>query len=463
MENFWIFEIICVGACFLLVECVVLPPNNVTIIDDSNVKANQSDTTCDVTLNFSNMGLNVIKSNFISSPYIKNLILQNNSITNFVENTFDSLPNLEHLDLSNNKMSKEKLFSFGDMFSLKSLVLDNNNNDLPKDPYFRCSNNQVWDTHSYRCKTVNSELKVVFNYPELYYLSLRNINIRSVPLDMDKHFPKLYRLNLSNNDFENSADNLFESIPSTVTELILENVGLTRVRSLYSQNVTFLKLNRNSFEIISSNYCYDKTLCLKGLSNLASLIISRCSIKKIEADAFKEIGKLLYLDISDNEFQEIPDDTFDYIHSLTNLNLSRNSLLTIPNLSALQDLTTLVMDEMKNKLIFQSFGMFTKMPSLEILSLRCNELTRISSSFLNNFPNLRKLDLTNNKITFLPSWHGQNNLQELYLNQNKILNMEDLSLKEAESLQLLELKNNLVSSIKLSSLKNLPDDMILML
>lgn len=463
MGNFWLFGIITVGICLSLVEGQ--PTLNATTKDDI-FEENESADTCGVSLDFSNMGLNIIHSNFISSPYIKRLTLQNNSITQFDDETFSSVPNLEYLDLSNNRMSADKLFSFGEIPSLKFLTLDNNfaENLERYSRSSRCRHDEMWDSYYDGCRSVPySKLDIKNNYPELQYLSLRNINVNSVTSDWEYRFPRLKHLDISdNNNFGNSVENLFKNLPSTVTKLILENVGLSEMRNT-KKPVTFLNLNRNHFETLSSNYCYQKTLCLKEMSYLKSLLLSNCSIKRIETDAFKEVGNLLHLDISNNEFQEIPDGTFDHVPLLTSLNISGNSLSAVPDISALQKLTTLIMDKMKGKFSFESVTESTQLLNLEVLSLRNNQLTTIPASFLDNLPNLKKLDLTNNAIISLSPWEGQKNLVELHLNGNKVSSVEDLSLHKAASLKLLSLQKNLILSIKLISIKQLPDDVVLKL
>lgn len=463
MENYHIlYGFLVTSICFSIV--IAQPVTTVT----TPAQEINSTKHCNVELDFSYMGLEVIKKKFISSPYVKSLTLQHNDIASFEENTFDTLSNLEHLDLSNNKLTPETLFSFGGIPSLKSLILDTNFVTRYSDSacyyrgYYRSCGTKQYCKPNFGCVSRYSNMKITYNYPNLNYLSLRNIDIDSVPSDFGPHFPKLSGLDLSENNFEDNSNSLMASIPSTVTDLILENVELTSLTDLeVQQHITLLKLNFNNFNTLSSQDCDSNTLCLKGLRNLKSLYISGCNIELIQADAFTDLTNLIYLDISDNNFGQIPDGAFDFMPNLTGLNVSRNSLSTLPKTNMLQNLSILIMDGMKNNLIFSSLEELPQLPMLEVLSLRQNQLTSISCTFLNKLPELRILDLSNNQIVSLKSWSWQSNLQKLHLNSNKILDIDDLELSEAKSLELLDLQNNMIESVKLSALKHLKDDLVL--
>ncbi|XP_058790030.1 protein artichoke-like [Phymastichus coffea] len=387
---------------------------------------------------------------------LKFLSLSNCSVTYIEDNAFKYMKNLLELDLSNNCFQKIPNQTFGYLYSLLSLNLSYNPlismpnieklqslTTLILDDYNpqRCLNNPYY-TSNYECSDTYT-LKVEHEYPQLTHLSIRKIFINLFDIDWKNNFPKLSYLDIS----YNSLSQAFDYLPQSLTSLTMRNVGMTSLGILKLENLIYLDLNENKFQILSSHLCYENyVLCLRNIINLQSLYIAQCSIEFIEADAFKYAEKLNQLDMSSNVFEEIPVETFELLPALSLLNLSRNNLKTIPNFSNLQNLTSLYMDSMVNKKLLSPDALenFPLLPTLKIISLRFNELKTIPLSFLNKLPNLLELDLSSNRIASLPSGQWNKNLQNLYLDNNIIKNLEDISLQEIESLKLLSIRANLL-------------------
>lgn len=501
---------------FLLSLCIItnataVPPEKelqYTSTQRTDFSVSQEYTTesardCGVSMNFSNMNLHHIGFNFISSKHVKNLTLQNNNIEEFVAGAFDGLPNLEYLDLSRNKLSIDKLFSFGNHTNLYSLILDYNCGDVPCTPKMNTEdvgfdfyqrkrrsrqtgyyldddddggyiyrNNRFYNTRTTTTpKPTTTTQKPIIrhvlklnesqSFPNLNYLSLRNIRMNILSHNWSKSFPSLNHLDISENEFYQPLDNIFNKIPSTTQNLVMENNGLTAVRNLPAKNLLYLNLNRNLFMTVSNHYCYDDTLCLQGLTSLIHLSISGCSIKKIESDAFRDTRYLLGLDLSNNRLEEISPDTFKYIPSLNQLDLSHNNFSIMPDFSALQNLSTLILNNMQNKTIFDSLELITPMPNLKVISLAKNEIATVPLQFFEKLPSLQEIDLSYNTIKSLSFWRTQYQLRNLYLNYNQISNIEDLSLREAKSLRILELKSNPIITVEIKALQLLPGETIL--
>ena len=451
---------------------------------------------CNVMLNFSNIQLSRIGYNFITSPYVKNLTLQNNQITVAEENAFNSLPNLEHLDLSNNKFQLDKLFSFGGHQKLEVLILDYNCGNSYCPPTVKTKSEDDLDfnrnenvmstttevpyhypyefgyyesttTQNYYTTNYDSTgaLRLYQNnyFPELRFLSLRKIGLKTLTHMFKQCFPKLNHLDISENDLHQPVNKVLVNIPTTLKNLVMEHTGLTAMSTQNFPDLMFLNLNFNKFETVSNHYCYENTLCLQDLHSLLYLSISDCMITKIEIDAFKDTENLLGLDISNNKITDIPNGTFGYISSLKELDLSMNNLITMPDFSLLKNLSSLKLNSMRNAMSYYLIDAFSYMPNLKIISLRHNHIEILTSEFFNNFPSLEEIDLSFNGITSLPAWQSQSNLCNLYLNYNKISNIDDISLLDAKSLKKLYLKNNPVRILKIESLKNISDNATLFL
>ncbi|KAJ8673251.1 hypothetical protein QAD02_004513 [Eretmocerus hayati] len=435
-------------------------------------KDSQADDECEVKLNFSNMGMSNIKPNFVSGLKIKSLTLRYNSIEKFEKDTFDSLPNLEYLDLSHNKLSKTKLFSFGSVTSLKTLILDYNFGDEVIGYSQQCTNPDTSSgdyediVQEPECVSIPYEkysaLETNGYFPEVTHLSLRHIFMNSLAIYWTVYFPKVENLDVSDNRLS-SVHDFYKNLPTTLKNLTMENMGFTSMKIPSLKNVTSLNLNLNHFHVIKRSGCDGESLCLENLEGLESLSIASCSIGKVEAHAFKHVMKLSYLDISNNSLDVIPDGTFGHFPSLSYLDISQNPFVNVSFIGELKNLTSLMMNGMKDNRAIESLWSMTSMPMIQIISLRDNGIIFIPSRFFGNLQDIREIDLSNNRLSFLSPGLWQKSLTAIHLNQNQVTKIEDLQLTEATSLQLLDLEKNNVTNIKLSAIKELPDTVILRL
>ncbi|OXU22545.1 hypothetical protein TSAR_009007 [Trichomalopsis sarcophagae] len=410
-----------------------------------------------------------LSSNFISSPYIRKLTLQNNRLVGFEDGTFDGVPNLEYLDLSHNNLNLNKLFSFGGHQKLKTLILDYNNagadNSHPTTTPDYYNYGYHTTENDYHNRNMNSNFLQIYlmgKFPELKDLSLRYINMQSASSGWNYNFPNLYRLDISGNKFQKPIHHIFGDILSIIKSLILVDTNLTKFggSSLF-KNIQTLNVAHNNFNLLSYSDCDDDTFCLNNFDNLEYLNISNCAISSIKLDAFKSLVNLLELDMSDNQFYEIPDGAFNNLTKLTRLDLSRNKLSGIPIISNLPNLSTLILNDMKTDMI--SIFMETELPNLKSLSLQGNNIQYILENFITNLPMLQELDLSNNHIETLPVWESSNILSKLYLNHNAIRNFDNITSVITDSLQILDIGNNPLKKIEVKSLKKLSGDAIIIL
>ncbi|KAJ8673174.1 hypothetical protein QAD02_004436 [Eretmocerus hayati] len=462
MQILYILGLIVVGISTTASSLLELKSKFIQKIPDST--SGSTTDYCEVDIDFSSIGLSAVKPNFLSGSKIKKITLRNNSISKFDVNTFENLPNLKYLDISNNVISKANLFSFGTVPSLKALILDNNfvsgSNEYKSYNYSGCRTDQYYDSSYGYCVERHSSLEMTIVYPELIYLSLRNITMSSISNYWSSKFPKVMMLDVSNNRLT-PPDDFFEKLPSTVENLTMENVGFTSLSMKSLKNITTLNLKFNQFKTVSSNYCHEETLCLKNLNKLKNLLISGCSIEKIETDAFKNSQNLNHLDISNNSLSDIPHGAFELLQSLSYLDMSQNLFVKIPDIGSLKNLYTLKLNDMKNEVDMTGLWFLQSIPNIKSISLRGNKIKYIPESFLMKLQELKKIDLRNNQLTALSSGSWQRNLRKLYLSQNQITSIENLQLSQATSLDVLDLKKNNITNIKLSAIKQLPDAVIL--
>jgi len=157
---------------------------------------------------FSNVGLQKIGRDFISSNDIISLSLDNNDISDISPFAFRKMQNLKYLDLSGNKIPKEKLLSLARNTNLQTLIIDNN----------RDFHNPVTET-----------LKEYEIFSNLKYLHLSNSQLHNFEVHFYIATPTLTHLYLNNNNIT-SSDIIFDNIPATLTHLYLNKNFIDRVK-----------------------------------------------------------------------------------------------------------------------------------------------------------------------------------------------------------------------------------------
>ncbi|KAJ8673147.1 hypothetical protein QAD02_004409 [Eretmocerus hayati] len=402
-------------------------------IKGENINASEE---CVEELDLSWKRLKKIDRNFSSADScIQRLYLRHNIIEEFENGTFSNLFNLEYLDLSYNKLSPTTMFSFGSVPSLKTLILD--------------GNDKSW---------ANFALDTKVYFPELARLSLAGLDINSVAINWSEYFPKIEELNISWNILI-SMEEFFNNIPTTLRILEMSNMLLTKLKTQNLKNVTSLNLGLNKFCSIKRSNCDETSVCLQNLDGLESLSLDFCHIELIEEHAFEHLNKLSYLDLQGNKITRISKGTFGRSPSLSYLDISYNHLFDVSFIGELQNLTALKMDQIKDSRAIESLFSMPSMPArVQNLSLSRNEISFIPSKFLNNLHDLRRIDLSVNKLSVLHPGTWQRNLKVVDLSYNNVSKIEDLHLGEAKSLEFLNLEHNKLVRIDPEVRKMLPEN-----
>lgn len=406
-------------------------------------ESNQGDELSRISVDMSDLNFPNIRSTFITFPHLKRLILRSNNIETVSVGAFDNVPDLKYLDLSNNHIRDwEYFFSFGPHHNLEALILDNNRLEYP---------------------STDNKIITPYKLPSLKFLSLRNVNMRGIDGTFFHNVPSLTHLDISEN-LSKSYDELFQVLPNTITRLYLEHSFMTRLFLTKLKNLVSLSLNGNEFEGIAC-WTGNTLLCFTEQINLQSLSLARCKLKSFSDKSFVNVNSLLSLNISDNLIQRIDDGVLIDLPNLNTLDLSKNPLYSVPNISILTNLSTLIMNDMKNtETIATMLKTSLSLPKLRQLFINGNIIESISSEIFNGLPALEALHLSRNSIKSLrfglplPA-----NFQQLYLSHNNIEQLENIVISELKSLRLLDLRNNPLVELKVSSLKNFPTNVSVML
>nr|XP_033803271.1 transforming growth factor beta activator LRRC32 [Geotrypetes seraphini]XP_033803272.1 transforming growth factor beta activator LRRC32 [Geotrypetes seraphini] len=395
---------------------------------------------------------------FMGSPSLTDLDLHNNIIMDIEEGAFENLPHLFKLDLSMNSLtcisgyslqqlhvldlSKNSIETFRtteseEEFNLEELDLSVNKlMDFPVLPNknrlisLNLSKNLIqlgsesslddvnyleedWLKDSFQIlnqtpKTIVKNTSSV-NLSKLEYLDLSYNKIKLIPDGFFDTMSSLHSLNLSKNCLQTYILAPNHALTSLVTlDLsynVLQNLSiaintLTSLQTFYLQSNFLQDLESNIFQGLPN---------IKEL-NLRSNNIKLCSSypwvakQRISKDDngcafFSSISTLQYLDLSDNMMKNLPENAF-HKTPLTMLDLSLNQGLKV-KAKALSGL--------------ESF--------LEYLYLNSNGLSTLNVD-LPHFVYLKHLNVSNNQLTWLPTWNKDCALEILDLQNNSFRDLQ---------------------------------------
>ena len=163
--------------------------------------------------------------------------------------------------------------------------------------------------------------------------------------------------------------------------------------------------------------------------DLTNLTLKDCYIETIDDDAFKDIVALKYLNLDENKITTLTSRSFFGLRHLQSLSMKSNKLSTIPG-GAFEPLISVVTLILSNNLIdtIQS-GAFPKQALIEYLDIGGNpnirtippavdalitldkliardcKINELRDNWLQKFPGLIEVDLTNNLIVELKQSH----------------------------------------------------------
>jgi len=156
-----------------------------------------------------------------------------------------------------------------------------------------------------------------------------------------------------------------------------------------------------------------------NLVNLTQLVLKGDSLTSIP-DTVSTLTKLKLLDLSKNYLSNLPD--LSGMEQLSTLNLSLNKFIQFPDVGIEKCTQLSYVDLSVNDLTDISTLEQSHLPHLVEMNLNRNSLPTISGSIKENWPALRKLNLSDNKIKQLPSKLGElSKLKDLSIVNNPLL------------------------------------------
>ncbi|XP_052523911.1 leucine-rich repeat neuronal protein 3 [Tympanuchus pallidicinctus] len=273
-------------------------------------------------------------------------------------------------------------------------------------------------------------------------LLLQTNNIGKIEHSVD--FPvNLTGLDLSQNNLSSVASINLTKIPQLLSVYLEENKltelpeeclsGLHNLQELYINhnmlsmiapgafiglnNLLRLHLNSNGLQMINSKW-------FEAIPNLEILMIGENPIIRIEDMNFKPLINLRSLVLASINLTEIPDNALAGLENLESISFYDNRFVKVPHI-ALQKVTNLkFLDLNKNPINRIRRGDFSNMLHLKELGINnMPELISIDSLAVDNLPDLRKIEATNNpRLSYIHpnAFYRLPKLESLMLNSNAL-------------------------------------------
>ncbi|CAF3423817.1 unnamed protein product [Rotaria socialis] len=397
--------------------------------------------------------LNSIERNaFIDlSNYLEELILSTTLLSSELKSStfieiLSELPNLKRLFL--------RSFDLSNSFSISNAKIALTARKLTQLSLQSCSIKQIDDIDKFVSLFPNLErLDLSENHMEYFNIPLilslkklkililsknkiHHLNIQSTISSLTLHpSNSLVELDLSYNGIETIDEHIFEIISSQLEILNLRNNELVTEKHL-----TFLI---HLYHLREFYFDYNRLESINQLYlplNLKILSLKNNRLNYINLSILTRLGHLEKLYLSSNKLTQWSSTINNIFPSLEILELDRNYLSVISSLNA-PKLKQLNLDEnyLGNKI---DKKIFSNLPSLERLQLRDNQIESIDINAFRN-SRLQALDLTNNSFTLMPLLNNLNEtLQILSLRLNQIRTIDKLTINSYQALLTFEIDKN---------------------
>ncbi|XP_076178791.1 leucine-rich repeat domain-containing glycoprotein 150 isoform X1 [Ptiloglossa arizonensis] len=197
----------------------------------------------------------------------------------------------------------------------------------------------------------------------------------------------------------------------------------------------------------------------RGLQKLKSLTIANTRIVELNQTAFDGVQNLLSVNLTRNGLQEIPPNIFQNNTQLSLLTISGNPLKHTQDSKSskhgLFDIPAVTeFDFSSNGVTKLKRTAFTKMQNLNFINLKNNKLRAIDGVIFNGLESLEEVDLSNNLLSEIPvDLFDNNGVETLRIAGN---NLTRLSTIQASKLTLLDASNNKIKIIAKDDLAGMP-------
>lgn len=399
----------------------------------------------------SNSITKVSQNAFSGALSLKRISLHNNVILEIEDGAFDSLDYLVELDLSKNSITCITDFN---LYNLKMLNLSKNSMEL-----FQSTRSMDRFQLTYLDLSENKMLYFpllprnnVLEYLDVSRNRLQSVNVTGNPeARISVLFKNLKFLDLSYNQLKSLPETFFYCMVSlevlNVSHNCISSFSLTNKHLL--QSVKVINLSHNSLQSL--------TFGENTLQSLEKLYLQGNDLAVLEPQTFQRLPSLHHLQLQQNNLKICPSDAdvqdcvfFGSIPNLLFLNLSENSLRTVPP-NAFGNTSLTLLDLSLNPGLDMDKRSLTGLEnSLVHLLLRENNISGLNTD-LSSLRSLKRIDLSTNQLTTLPTWNKESSIESLNLQNNNLVTIEYSTMLNLER----SLKTLYMGSNPLSCCRNL--------
>ncbi|XP_032988985.1 toll-like receptor 9 isoform X3 [Rhinolophus ferrumequinum] len=402
------------------------------------------------------------RDTFSHLNHLEGLVLKDSSLHNLDSYWFRGLGNLSVLDLSENFLYDciTRTTAFKSLTQLRKLNLSFNYHKGVSYAHLSLAPS-FGSLHSLRELNMNgiffrslneNTLWPLMGLPELQNLSLQMNFINQAQLSIFGAFPRLCRVDLSNNRISGAPAGLAAATGETAAGKLgrLPSRRLAAASLDAPSSDDFMpscKTPKFTLDLSRNNLMTIRPQMFTGLSRLQCLHLSHNSISQaVNGSEFMPLTSLQVLDLSHNKLDLYHGRSFTELPQLQALDLSYNS------------------QPFSMQGVGHNLSFVAQLPSLRYLSLAHNGIhSRVSQKLCST--SLRALDFSGNDLSrmwnegdlYLHFFQDLRNLVRLDLSQNHLHALLPHSLdKLPKSLQMLRLRDNYLAFFNWSSLTLLP-------
>ncbi|XP_018024567.1 chaoptin [Hyalella azteca] len=416
-----------------------------------------------------------------ASPTLRHLNLANNLLSSIPFMAFSYLKGLQYLNLERNLISQPYDVMFMGSLSLDTLILDFNAIEyLPPHSF---QNFDSVNTSSFRGNPLQKIGADAFKGSKIRELYLQDCDIWNLS---EKSFrgieATLETLDLSYNNLTDIPENIFDRIDSLKWLSLAHNkLILDPKKSFNGFTYTLQYLNmlgeymgiipmdalknmRNvrtfAFSTFPGFYLSNEDFVGFGPA-VEKLYLMNNEISSVKALAFEHVPGLKVLDLSHNVINSFDNRAFANVGGLEELRVSSGLTLTrLPPQPFHYLINLRILDLSNNKLTFLQNDCLSHMKKLRHLNLEDNKISKLSShQFRGQFtPELTTIQLSFNAIPVIESmtFHDLDHLKYIYLDDNMITSVKRFAFANLADLEYLSLVGNNIRDLEFEAFQNIP-------
>ncbi|XP_050678908.1 toll-like receptor 7 [Leptidea sinapis] len=428
---------------------------------------------------------------------LQELKLQHNNISDISSEVFNGLISLRILNISYNNLQFIPEGTFSNNKELREIYLGNNQlYELAKGVFHRLEQLLVLDLSNNQLSSAHIDGGTFIGLIRLVILNLSNNALTRIDGKTFKDLFFLQILDLRNNSIGYIEENTFLPLYNLHTLILAENRLNTIGELLFNGLFVLSKLNLNNNLLVdidpkafkncsdlkeldlSSNQITEVPKAIWELSLLKTLDLGENLITDIKNGSFKNLDQLTGLRLIDNQIGNLTVGMFADLPSLQVLNLAKNKVQTIERGCFLKN-KQLEAIRLDRNFIIDINGVFSPILSLLWLNLSENHLVWFDYAFIPS--NLKWLDVHSNYIEHLGNYYKlqdeikiktldvshnhiveispltiPNSVEVLFINNNRIKNVQVNTFIEKRNLTRVDLYQNALTHLDINSIRLFP-------